>query len=94
VLKYAIKVYNDFDVVKDSQAYLYWVTDAKVYGMSRDHYKSIHRREVAMVAFGWFMRMVDGEEYESFEFVGIFDWCVLDPPPLVVTDDWVDLHIG
>jgi hypothetical protein len=47
-----------------------------------------------MVAFGWFMRMVDGEEYESFEFVGIFDWCVLDPPPLVVTDDWVDLHIG
>ena len=66
----------------------------KVYGMSRDHYKSIHRREVAMVAFGWFMRMVDGEEYEGFEYVGIFDWCVLDPPPPVVTDEWVDLHIG
>ena len=30
VLKYAIKGYNDFDVVKDSQAYLYWVTDVKV----------------------------------------------------------------
>jgi hypothetical protein len=73
VLKYAIKGYNDFDVVKDSQAYLYWVTDAKVYGMSRDHYKSIHRREVAMVAFGWFMRLAEGEEYEGFKYVGIFD---------------------
>jgi len=66
----------------------------KVYGMSRDHYKSIHSREVAMVAFGWFMRMVDGEEYEGFEYVGIFDWCVLDPPPPVVTDEWVDLYMG
>ena len=36
----------------------------------------------------------EGEEYEGFEYVGIFDWYVLDPPPPVVTDEWVDLHIG
>jgi len=28
------------------------------------------------------------------KYVGIFDWYVLDPPPPVVTDEWVDLHIG
>ncbi len=33
-------------------------------------------------------------EHEGFEYVGIFDWCILDPPPPVVTDEWVDLHIG
>jgi hypothetical protein len=89
VLKYAKKVYNDFETVRESQAYLYWVTDAKVYGMSRDHYQSIKRREVAMTAFGWFMRMQDGEEYEGYEFVSIFDSWSLDPPPPVVTDEWV-----
>jgi hypothetical protein len=94
VLKYAKKVYNDFETVRESQAYLYWVTDAKVYGMSRDHYESIHRREVAMIAFGWFIRLMDGEEYEGYEFVGIFDSWSLDPPPPVVTDEWVDLHVG
>jgi hypothetical protein len=61
--------------------------------MSRDHYKSIHSREVAMVAFGWFMRMHDGEEYEGYEFVGIFDSWSLDPPPPIVTDDWIALNL-
>jgi len=34
------------------------------------------------------------QEHEGFEYVGIFDWCVLDPLPPVVTDDWIDLHMG
>lgn len=58
VLKYAKTVYNDFETVRESQAYLYWVTDAKVYGMSRNHYQSLKRREVAMKAFGWFIRLM------------------------------------
>jgi hypothetical protein len=83
VLKYASKVYNDFEIVRESQAYLYWVTDAKVYGMSRDHYQTIKQREVALTAFGWFFRLLEGEAYEGYEFVGIFDYCTLDPPPVV-----------
>jgi hypothetical protein len=64
VLKYASKVYNDFETVRESQAYLYWVTGAKL----------------------------EGEAYKGYEFVGIFDYFSLDPPPPVVTDEWVDLH--
>jgi hypothetical protein len=92
VLKYASKVYNDFETVRQSQAYLYWVTNAKVYGMSRDHYASIKQREVALSVFGWFFRLLESEAYEGYEFVGIFDYFSLNPPPSVVTDDWVDLH--
>jgi hypothetical protein len=94
VLKYASKVYNDLETVREAQAYLYWVTDAKVYGMSRDHYQSIKQREVALKAFGWFLRYLEGEVYEGYEFVGIFDYFSLNPPPPVVTDEWVDLHKG
>ena len=89
-----IRVGHHHPPLRESQAYLYWVTDAKVYGMSRDHSQLIKRREVAMVAFGWFMRRQDGEEYEGYEFVGIFDSWSLDPPPPVVTDEWIDLHVG
>lgn len=81
-----------FFVAKDSRASLYWVTDAKGYGMSRDYYNSIRRREVAMVAFR-FMRMHEGEEYEGYEYVRIFDKTSLDPPPSDVSEEWVDLHI-
>jgi hypothetical protein len=49
-------------------------------GVNKDPHKSMHSREVAMVAFGWFMRMVDGEEYECFEYIGIFDLWALDLP--------------
>jgi transcription initiation factor TFIIIB Brf1 subunit/transcription initiation factor TFIIB len=45
-------------------------------------------------AFGWFIRFMEGEEYEGYEFVGVFDSWSLDPPPPVVTDEWVALHEG
>ena len=50
--------------------------------------------EAALKAFGWFIRLMDGEEYEGYEFVGIFDSWSLDPPPPVVTDEWVAMHEG
>jgi hypothetical protein len=30
---------------------------------------------------------MEGEEYEGYEFVGIFDSWSLDPPPSIVTDE-------
>jgi hypothetical protein len=40
------------------------------------------------------MRFMEGEEYEGYEFVGIFDSWSLDPQPLVVTDELVAMHEG
>lgn len=95
IVKYAKKVYNSFSVIKDSPAYLYWLTGAKVYSMSKDHYGKLRRDRVAIIDFGIFMcRMLENAYYECLEFVGVYDLTKVDPPPLVVDDDWVNLNFS
>ena len=92
--KYFTKVYNDVDKIKDTQAYLYWVTNAKVYGISADLQKRSNACAIKIKEFGWFMNLFDEGCYRGYEFVGIFDENDLEPPPGVITDGWIEKNLG